>query len=322
VYGDQFREDSIPGVPAPGRVRLSWRSHDVLLAGGEMAALREPLLRFDDLAYGPLDDVQTSARIGPGVFGLGLLEAVPEQALEAMARERKADGVKGKVNRVYDAEAGTMVAGRYGLKSNRGTLRDQIAAAMSGDLGITSSLAPHENCTATQAACRLAVNGGEPELTDRQLNDLQVYLTFLAPPAPRAQQRPEIIRGAYLFKAAGCAACHRPQLPVGSHPLLGEARGLAIAPYTDLLLHDMGPGLADHRPDYAANGREWRTAPLWGLGLLRRMNERAGYLHDGRARNVQEAILWHGGEAGKAQRRYADLPAQDRAAMLAFLDSL
>ncbi len=322
VYGEQFREGSIPGVPGPGRLSVGWRTHQVRLAGGEKAALRAPILRFHELAYGPMGTVQTSARIGPAVFGLGLLEAVPDGVLEAMARERKPDGVKGKLNRVHDAQSGGTVIGRFGLKANRGSLRDQIAGAMSGDLGITSPLMPDENCTPTQAACRLAAHGGAPELSALQLDDLQVYLSFLAPPAARGQQRPEVKRGAQLFGTSGCTACHRPQLAVGKHPLLGELSGGTIAPYTDLLLHDMGPGLADRRPDFKASGREWRTPPLWGAGLLRQMNERAGYLHDGRARDLQEAILWHGGEAGAAQRRYVRLSVEERSALLAFINSL
>ncbi len=322
VYGDQFKEGSIPGVPTPGRLSVSWRSHAVTLAGGEKVNLRAPVLGFHELAYGPLGPVQTSARIGPAVFGLGLLEAVPEQVLQDLARERKPDGVRGKRNRVYDAQGDRMITGRFGLKANRGTLRDQIAGAMAGDLGITSTIMPEQQCSPVQAACRLAAHGGLPELSDAQLDDLQTYLSYLSPPAARGGERVDVRRGEQVFKTAGCAACHRPQLPLGGHALLGELGGGSIAPYTDLLLHDMGPGLADGRPDYRAGGREWRTPALWGAGLLRRMNERAGYLHDGRARDVQEAILWHGGEAGAARKRYVRLPPGERSALLAFINSL
>jgi len=322
VYGDQFNEASIPGVPAEGRVSVSWRSHQVTLAGGEKVSLRQPRLRFHELGYGPLGKVMTSARVGPPVFGLGLLEAVPEQTLLTLAQQAPAGAVRGRINRVYDVQSGQTVSGRFGLKANRSTLRDQIAAAMAGDLGITSTLMPHDGCMPAQTACLQAPHGGIPELSDQQLDDLTIYLSFLAPPAARDTDRTDVKRGAQLFKAAGCVACHRPQLPLAQHPLLGDLSGTEIAPYTDLLLHDMGPGLADGRPDYLANGRQWRTAPLWGAGLLRKMNERAGYLHDGRARNVQEAILWHGGEAQAARRRYMQLTAEERKALLAFIDAL
>ncbi|MES2077489.1 MAG: di-heme oxidoredictase family protein [Pseudomonadota bacterium] len=339
VYGDQFREASIPGVPAPGRVSIAWPARlarTVTLAGGATVRLRAPQIRFHALGYGPLQRPLTSARIGPAVFGLGLLEAVPDEVLEQLAREAKPDGVKGRLNRVYDSQSGTMVYGRFGLKANRSTLRDQIAGAMAGDLGITSPLYPQQGCTAGQHACLAAPTGGEPELTAAQLDDLETYLNFLAPPAPRtgAQRgqaqaggqapppRDQIRHGAQLFATSGCVVCHRPQLPLGAHPQIPGLAGASIAPYTDLLLHDMGPGLADGRPDYAAGGRDWRTAPLWGAGLLRQMNERAGYLHDGRARDLQEAILWHGGEGGAAQRRYVRLSAKERDALLAFINSL
>lgn len=322
-YGDQLNEDSIPGVPPEGRVVVSWQTHAVALADGTRVTLRKPVIHVASLNYGPLGkDVMTSPRVGSPVFGLGLLEAVPEAALQRIADEAKPDGIRGRLNVVHDFASGESKVGRFGLKSNRSTLRDQIAAAMSGDLGITSSLTPHDNCMPSQTACRQAPNGGTPELDDRQLHDLTLYLAWLAPPAPRNADRQEIRNGATLFRTLGCVACHRDRLPLDRHPLLGELGGTHIAPYTDLLLHDMGTGLADGRPDYRANGNEWRTPPLWGIGLQKKMDERTGYLHDGRARTVEEAILWHGGEAQAAQHRYTQLTAKERAALLAFINSL
>ncbi|MFC3377662.1 di-heme oxidoredictase family protein [Rugamonas sp. CCM 8940] len=209
-----------------------------------------------------------------------------------MAREVKPDGVKGRLNRVYDSQSQAMMRGRFGLKANRSTLRDQIAGAMAGDLGITSPLFPQQGCTASQHACLAAQSGGEPELTAAQLDDLETYLNFLAPPLPRlpppadngrdsgrdngrdngkgngkgngegavadVKAHERIRHGAQLFATSGCAVCHRPQLPLGEHKQIPGLAGASIAPYTDLLLHDMGPGLADGRPDYAASGREWR----------------------------------------------------------------
>ena len=322
AYGDQFNEDAIPGVSPEGRVQIRWREHKVVLNGGEIVRLRSPQIGFRDLAYGPLGKVRTSARIGPAVFGQGLLDAVPVAALEKLAAEPQANGVRGKLNQVHDTASNSTMLGRFGLKSNRSTLRDQVAAAMHGDLGITTSLFPQENCTAAQSRCRQAVNGGHPELSDTQLDELEIYLAFLAPPLPRRTDAVEVERGRRLFNDMGCAACHRPQLPLGQHKLLGDLRGQHIAPYTDLLVHDMGAGLADHRPDFKANGREWRTPPLWGAGLLKQMNERVGYLHDGRARNAQEAILWHGGSALPARDNYSKAPREQRQALLSFIDSL
>lgn len=321
-YGDQFNEDAIPGVPPEGRVQIRWREKKVTLAGGEIVRLRSPQITFRDLAYGPLGKVQTSARIGPAVFGLGLLDAVPAEALEKLAAENKPDGIRGKLNRVYDSASNQTMVGRFGLKANRSTLRDQIAGAMHGDLGITSPVFPQENCTDAQVKCRQTPNGGSPELSERQLNELDIYLAFLAPPLARNQDKQEVERGRRIFNDMGCASCHRPQLPLGKHPLLGDLRGQNIAPYTDLLLHDMGPDLADKRTDYKASGSEWRTPPLWGAGLLKKMNERVGYLHDGRARSLQEAIVWHGAEAKASQTRYIQAKSAERKALLDFLQSL
>lgn len=322
VYGDQLNEDSIPGVDAEGRVELQWHTRTVTLAGGEQVELRAPQLHFRELAYGPLDEVQTSARMGSPVFGLGLLEAVPDDALLDLAAHPEKPGAGGRINRVFDDASGRHAIGRFGLKSNRASLRDQIAAAMIGDLGITSSVQPHENCTPVQQSCRTATHGGEPELSDAQLQDLQIYLSYLAPPAPRNQHLPEIRRGAALFKVANCIACHRAELPLGRHALLGDLHGRRIQPYTDLLLHDMGNDLSDGRGEFDANGREWRTAPLWGIGLMKALNEQIGFMHDGRARTVQEAILWHGGQAQASADQYMQFNPEDRQALLAFIDSL
>ncbi|MDE2599386.1 MAG: thiol oxidoreductase [Rhodocyclaceae bacterium] len=326
VYGDQLNEDAIPGVPAEGRVQIHWREHKVTLTGGEVVRLRSPRIAFRDLAYGPMGKVQTSARIGPAVFGLGLLDAVPVEALEKLAAENQAYGVRGKLNLVHDAASAQTMPGRFGLKANRSVLRDQIAGAMIGDLGITSTLFTEENCMPAQKQCRQAPNGNSPdghsELNDEQLDELERYLAFLAPPLPRNMNAPEVEQGRRLFNDMGCAACHRPQLPLGRHKLLGDLRGQNIAPYTDLLVHDMGADLADHRSDFRAGGREWRTAPLWGAGLLKKMNARVGYLHDGRARTVQEAILWHGGSASPARNNYSQAPRDQRNAVLSFIGSL
>lgn len=320
AYGDQLNEDSIPGVKPEGRVELAWTTHTVTLSGGEQIELRAPALHFRELAYGSLHGAETSARIGSPVFGLGLLEAVPDDALRLLAASTH--GVSARLNSVLDESSGKIATGRFGLKSNRASIKDQVAAAMAGDLGITSTVQSRDNCTRMQQACLAAVNGGRPELSDAQLQDLELYLSFLAPPAPHDQDRQEVRTGARLFKSAQCIACHRENLPLGKHALLGDLRGNSINPYTDLLLHDMGKELADGRSDYLANGREWRTAPLWGIGLMKKMNEQIGFLHDGRARTVQEAILWHGGEAASSRQTYMQFSSEERRALLAFIDSL
>ena len=322
AYGDQLNEEGIPGVPGEGRAQIHWRTSRVKLAAGESVELRRPRIEFAELAYGPLGKVLISPRVSPHVGGLGLLETVPADALQQLARQTKPDGVQGAVNQVWDRSLGQTVVGRFGLKANAPTLRQQIAGAFLGDMGITSDLFPTENCTAVQVACQQAVSGGHPELKTAQLDAVEFYLAHLAPPARRDAEQPLVRQGEALFAKSGCAACHLPVLTGGEHPKYPRLSGQTVAAYTDLLVHDMGPDLADGRPDYLANGQQWRTPPLWGLGLLAGINEQTRFLHDGRARTAQEAILWHGGEASSARKRYVQLSKESRQALLAFLQSL
>jgi CxxC motif-containing protein (DUF1111 family) len=323
AYGGQLNDEGIPGVPAEGRAAIRWRNlAPQTLAGGEKVVLRRPLVSFENLAYGKQGKMQYSLRVGQPVYGLGLLEAVPEATILAIAAESKPDGVKGSANRVWDAAAQHTTLGRFGFKANMPNLRQQSAGAMQGDLGMTSSLFPEENCMPAQKACRAAPSGGHPELSDADLDAVEFYLANLAPPPRRKADDAQVRRGEQFFADAGCAACHRPTLQTGPSERFPLTANRQIAPYTDLLVHDMGKGLADNRPDYQANGRQWRTPPLWGIGLVPLINEHSQFLHDGRARNLQEAVLWHDGEARRSRLRYAAAPPATRRALLAFLESL
>lgn len=323
AYGDQLNEEGVPGVPGEGRAALSWvEGPSESLAGGETVRLRRPRISFANMAYGKPEHLLHSPRVGQSVYGLGLLEAVPAGTIEAMAHEAKADGVRGRTNRVWDVATARTVIGRFGFKANTSTLRQQIAGAFVGDLGITSPLFPDENCMPGQSACRRAPSSRHPELSAAELDAIEFYLANLAPPPRRRADDPQIMAGERLFADIGCATCHRPSLETGPNPRFPLTAGQRIAPYSDLLLHDMGRGLADGRPDYEASGRQWRTPPLWGIGLVPLINEHSQYLHDGRARNLQEAILWHGGEATPSRQRYARANASQRGAILAFLQSL
>lgn len=318
AYGDQLNEEGIPGVPGEGRAVIGWRERREVLPGGEVVRLRRPHIAFAGLAYGPLGkDTLVSPRIAPPVFGLGLLAAVPEAHILAIAAENG-----GRPNRVWDAGNGRTTLGRFGWKANQPSVHQQLAGAMLGDLGITSPLFAGQNCTEVQRECRAAVPAPQPELTAGQLLALETYHLGLGVPARRGVDDPSVRRGEAVFAAAGCAACHRPTLKTGPHPSLEELGGQVIHPYTDLLLHDMGAELADGRPDFLATGREWRTPPLWGLGLRRLVDPRAGLLHDGRARTPLEAILWHGGAAKDAAAAVRRLSRDDRRVLLRFLDSL
>ena len=308
-YGDQLNDHSIAGVAAEGRAVISYREEPVSLADGLRVTLRAPRLSFEDLAFGPLDGALTSARIAQALAGAGLLQAIPEADILSYA----ATG-HGHANRVWDPSTGDAALGRFGWKANQPSLMVQDASAALGDMGLTSALFPDKNCQPAQKECAAALRGPQPDLDMRRLRDLTAYVASLEEPKRRGEKDPSVKSGEVLFARLGCADCHKPVWKTDT--------GRVIHPYSDLLLHDMGPGLADGRPDFAASPSEWRTAPLWGLGQAKEINPRAGYLHDGRARSVVEAILWHGGEAQAARESFAALPAARREALLAFLGSL
>jgi len=325
AYGDQLNEFGVPGVPGEGEAFLLWETRRERLADGTEVELRKPSVHFRKLAFGPMPaDLMTSVRVAPPIYGLGLLEAVPEADLLAIAAEQKREGrgVAGTPNRVWDAATQRIAIGRFGWKANQPNVRQQVAGALAGDMGITSVLFPQPNCPTVQTACRAWDADRHPEISSAALDEMALYHYALAVPARRNAQAPAVLRGQRLFDASGCASCHRPTLKTGAFPALPTIAGQTVHAYTDLLLHDMGPGLADGRPDYLANGRQWRTPPLWGLGLLPVVNGHSSLLHDGRARNALEAVLWHDGEASAAREAVRAMPAADREALLAFLDSL
>lgn len=329
VYGDQLQDKAIPGVPREAGVRIDWDEVPGAYGDGVAYSLRRPTITLTDPGYGPLPaDLRRSARTAPAVFGVGLLEAVPEADLLARADpdDRDGDGISGRARMVIEPRSGARRIGRFGWKAGAATVEQQSANAFAGDIGITSSLVPNDHATATQTRARQAPSGGDPELSDHKLQRVVEYQRFLAVPARRGRDDPVVLRGEGVFQAVRCDACHSPRLRTG---LVAEVPALSeqvIRPYTDLLLHDLGEGLADHRPEGAvpdgADGREWRTPPLWGLGLIRTVNKHDLLLHDGRARTIAEAILWHGGEAAAAQQAFRNLPASERDALLAFLASL
>jgi CxxC motif-containing protein (DUF1111 family) len=219
-------------------------------------------------------------------------------------------------------ESGKPALGRFGYKANVATLRQQIAGAFVGDLGITSPLHRGQNCTSVQTACQQAIDGSEPELSDRQLDDITYYHQVLALPQRRDRSSSTVTQGEALFYQTGCAACHRPRMRTSKQAQPVKLADRIIEPYSDLVLHDLGEPLSDGRRDFHALGREWRTAPLWGIGLAEVVADEVGYLHDGRARNLLEAILWHGGEAADSRERFKALDSGQRALLLAFLKSL
>lgn len=323
-YGDQLQVFGVKGVvPAEGRFEVEWREKVVKFPDGEQARLRSPVITILDLGYGPLgNDVMIAPRLAPPLVGIGLLEAVADETLVALASREPAAGVHGKVNRVWDESQDKTVIGRFGLKANHGSLREQIAIAFLNDIGLSSPVYPAQNCPGVQQGCREQMVAGKPEITQHRLEATELYVRSLTVPARRNAGDATIARGAAVFAQVQCDACHLPQLQTGAQARLAQLANRTIHPYTDLLLHDMGEGLADGRPDYLAGPADWRTPALWGIGLSETVNGANAFLHDGRARNFTEAILWHGGEADAARRAFMDLPRQDRASLLAFLNSL
>lgn len=332
TYGVQLQELGVPGHEGEGRMLITYEELPVTLAGGEVVVLRKPTYSVADLGYGPMHPkTMISPRMTPQMIGLGLLEAIPEA--EILAREdpddRDGDGISGRANRVWSLEHDRAVLGRFGWKAGQPTVLQQSAEAFTGDIGIGNWMAPHPygDCTEAQEFCRQAPHGGtqkapNEEINRSLLNLVAFYARNLAVPARRDPAAPDVLAGKTLFHEIGCARCHVPSHMTGEDSPDPHLRNQRIWPYTDLLLHDMGPGLADGMPEGVANGREWRTAPLWGIGLTETVNGHTFFLHDGRAHNVTEAILWHGGEAQAARDAFAALPADDRQRLVAFVNSL
>ncbi len=325
VYGTQLQDMAVPGVRPEAKVRVEYDPLTVTFDDGTPVQLRKPRLVISQLGYGPLHPhTRVSARVAPPMIGLGLLEAIPEQAILANAHVQAAanDGVQGRPNHVWDDHLGKTVIGRFGWKAGQPTLEQQNAHAFANDMGLTTRLQPGDACTPTQLDCLAAAHGGSPEVSDNIQRLVLFYTRNLAVPARRDVSTPQVLAGKQLFHQAGCQSCHVPQYITAAQTAEPEQSNQRIRPYTDLLLHDMGPGLADGRSEFAAGPQDWRTPPLWGMGLSETVSGHTQYLHDGRARNAMEAVLWHGGEAAASQRHVLSFNAGQRAALLAFLHSL
>ena len=306
-----------------GEVHIDWKTSTFRFPDGESVELRKPAVRLEKLGFGPLaKGVMTSLRNSQAIFGLGYLEAVSEEDILALAQWQKSQGLNGRPNYVRDDLNDKMSLGRFGWKANQPSLKQQLATAFLSDIGVTSAIYPTQNCTTVQAECLAAKHSGKPELREELWESLTLWVTALDAPQQRDRDQPAVMRGGKLFAAVKCAQCHVPELKTGKSALLAQVSNRTIHPYTDLLLHDMGPELADGRPDFKAGGADWRTPPLWGIGMSKKVNGSTSFLHDGRARNLLEAILWHGGEAAASRDSFARLSKEERDDLLAFLNAL
>jgi CxxC motif-containing protein (DUF1111 family) len=309
--GLQVRDHAMPGSSREGSVRITWATTSGAYTDTIPYELRSPNITLTNLPKGAPTTMMKSLRRAPPVFGSGLLDAVPQDTIIALADpdDANADGISGRANMVWDVRSRSTKVGKFGFKAGAPSLLQQIAGAYATDMGVTNPLfkPPHEL----------------PELPLTALAATTFYTATLGVPMARNQNSASVIQGKALFASIGCESCHLPTLVTGtgSHSSLSHQ---TIHPFTDLLLHDMGDGLADGRPEFLATGHEWRTTPLWGIGLTETVlgGKPATYLHDGRARTLEEAILWHGGEAERSRAQFVDLAASERDALIQFLRSL
>lgn len=332
TYGGQLQDFAVLGHPAEGRFEVTYSERRIALSGGAEVWLREPTYQIVDLGYGPMaEDVRVSPRIAPQMIGLGLLDAIPAADILAGADPLDADGdgISGKAQIVMSQAHDAPMLGRFGLKAGQPSVREQSAAAFSGDIGISTTLFPagYGDCTDAQGVCQRAPDGNtdihdNAEISDVGMDLVTFYASNLGVPARRDVDAPEVLKGKQVFYETGCISCHRPKFV--THRLKDQPQQSfqLIWPYSDMLLHDMGPGLADNSPEGRANGQEWRTPPLWGIGLTQQVSGHTYFLHDGRARSLLEAVLWHGGEAQPHRDSVVAMPPDHRAALIAFLESL
>jgi len=330
VYGGQFQTFAVPGLLAEGSVQISYTEVPVPLNGGEAVVLMRPTYSVTDLAYGPMHpQVNFSPRMAPPMLGLGLLEAIHPDDILANATKNHGDGIAGKPNWVIDRITGERVLGRFNWKAGQPDVQHQSAAAFSNDMGLSTPLLPshYGDCTTRQPQCLAMPHGAQPALGEHEvpaelLDFVTTYSQNLALPQRRDVDDARVLAGKKLFYQSNCIGCHTPKYVTRRDAPRTEHRFQLIWPYTDLLLHDMGEGLADGHVEGEASGQHWRTPPLWGIGLTRTVNPNATWLHDGRARTLLEAILWHGGEAQAARDRVVAMTTDERADLLRFLESL
>lgn len=330
-YGGQLQPRSV-GFPTnqgltfsgEGKPSVQYVTKTFVYPDGEHKELRLPKYSVARLRYGKLRAL-LSPRYAPSLVGVGLIEEIPEEQITALSDpdDTNGDGISGKPNYVLDVVERRVKLGRYGYKASQPTLLQQTADAFRNDIGITNSLFPKESCSENQSDCLSSKSGADAgekyEIADDFLEKVALYVRYFGVPERRNAQN---ARGAELFKEVGCEACHQASFRTRKQARVSEFSDTLIKPYSDFLLHDMGSELGDGLVDHRAGPDEWKTTPLWGIGLTKRVNPKATYLHDGRARTLEEAILWHGGEAESSKEKFANKSKAERRLILRFLTSL
>lgn len=307
-FGEQLQDHTVAGVPEVF-LELTWAESTTYYGDGTPQAMRTPQVQIQlPNVNEPLPPWMISYRQAPPLHGLGLLEAIPDETLAALEDpdDTDGDGISGRRNVVWDSIAQRMATGRFGHKANVAHLVDQAAGAFVNDMGLTNKVFPEPD--------------GMRDVNDDQLDQVTFMVSTIAVPAAGPRDS-EARRGRALFRDFGCASCHVPTLETGDHPI-PQLAFQTIHPYTDMLLHDVGDLLTDARPDHLATGTEWRTPPLWGIGVTQIVQPGTTFLHDGRARTLAEAILWHSGEAERAQLAFRMADKADRDALIRFLETL
>ena len=307
-------------------LRINWQYHSHTYPDGHVVELREPQLDLRQLSDGELHpETLFSLRQAPGMFGMGLIAAIEQADIDALAdpADSNNDGISGRVNQVWSVSEQSTVPGRFGWKANRPDLEITVAAAFADDIGISNPLFPMQPCTDKQPLCQQQPNGNNADGFEIPADLLDLVVEFLRHTgAPAARLTEKHSAGQAAFNLAGCQQCHQPSFITSENAPEAYLANQRIWPYSDFLLHDMGPLLADQRPDFQASGSEWRTAPLWGIGLQKTVGAELSLLHDGRARTVEEAILWHGGEATKARALFEAMSADTRQQLIDFVEAL
>ncbi len=326
-YGGQLQDRAINTFNNEGNINVSFEIINGTYQDGTPYELRKPIYTITNTNYGDLNNVKKSPRIGQQVMGLGFIDALSEASIlaNADANDLNNDGISGKANYVWNAKQKKLTIGKFGWKANQPTLAQQIAGAFNGDMGLTTDIFPEENCP-SGIDCDdkpNGVNDGDiSEVPPIQFNRILIYQTALTVPIRRNFKSIKVLKGKKIFKDLNCVKCHVNNFTTSDYEFMPQLGNINIKPYSDFLLHDMGKDLADGRGDFLANGNEWRTQPLWGLGLIETVNNHTFLLHDGRARNIEEAILWHGGEAEQSKHKFMSINKEKRQQLLAFLNSL
>ena len=308
-----------------GDIRASFRRIDGSYGDGESYELRQPTYTVQQTYIPWPAGTLLSARIAAPLIGLGLLENIPDAVIleNEDPSDANGDGISGRANRVRNTLTNSETIGRFGWKAGVASVHERIAFDFNQAMGVTSSLGIYsrESCGGQPQAQGATLD--DPEVQGNEtLRPAAIFLKTTAVPGRRNMNADNVRRGQKLFNDGSCAVCHKPQMRTGSADDIVLLHDQTFYPYTDLLLHDMGDGLADNFPEFKADGKEWRTAPLWGIGLTLTINQNTFYLHDGRARTLEEAIIWHGGEAEQSKQFFVKLPKSDRDALIAFLRSL